>query len=313
MRALLYVAGFVTAVSVAACLAGCGTQVEVTGRHSGTHHPAMPVTPASQLRAQAKAVARAFDSRLLALAPVPPGARQVRPAACPPALKAAEHIGLPGRTIDLARFYRVPLRMASLRKFLRAHVPPGSVSSDSGSDRPVGAAEPFVAYTMKSGPDGVAGGQLVDSMRPAPGGGTCLRIDAQAIWALPRSAAEHVDPAEYRAVEVTMHRTLPNAGTVTKAFTARPVIAEFARRLNAMPTASGLPMPCPFFASVFRLVFEPKSPSGERIAVAAAPCESVDVKVGGSPQPALTDSTGLASLVIRLAGLGQNRPGHQPG
>lgn len=125
-------------------------------------------------------------------------------------------------------------------------------------------------------------------------------------------AAEHVNPAGYRAVEVVVARTLPNAGVVTKVITSRPVIAELARRLNAMhPLAKGV-IGCRLATSVReRLIFEPGSGRVSQVVATLMPCNSVQLRVGGRTEPARSDRGDLLALVSRLVQREVNRSGHR--
>ncbi len=281
--------------------AGSGTHTVTSARGTGTGPSA-----AARFNAQARAYAR----RMLAGAPVPAGARALPEGQRPASLKVAAVIVASGRTISVTRYYRVAGTIAEVAQFLRAHTPRGTMNPTVGVNGGNDPGEHLVSFSYTSMPGDVVANEVVDSMALGPQHSTLLRIDAEAVPAIPRSAAEHIDPLNYRAVKVTLRRMLPSSGSVTKTFTSRAVIAELASRLNGMPTASGLLMFCPFFGEPSHLVFEPKSPKDERVVAVTAPCDSVDVRVGAARQPVLQDSTGLTSLVSRLVGTGRNRPGH---
>lgn len=305
---------FATALAAAglmASVAACGVSVTRSGSPAAPK-PVRAVPPARDSGAgrQLRAQARAFARRMLAGVPVPPGAHALRPGQRPASLKAAALIGSSGRTISVTRYYRVAGTIAGVTRFLRAHAPRGTATPLAGVNGAHDLGEHLVTYSYTRMPGAVVANEVVESMVAGSQNATLLRIDAEAVPAIPRSAAEHIDPVSYRAVQVTLRRMLPSSGSVTKVFRSRSVVAELASRLNGMPTASGLIMSCPFFGQPYRLVFEPKSSKDERVVAVTAPCDSVDVRVGGARQPALQDSTGLTSLVSRLVGNGRDRPGH---
>jgi hypothetical protein len=252
--------------------------------------------------AWAKAQARALARSMLARQKLPPHARLVRLGQYRPRwLQAAAIIGGAERPIDIGRVYLVRLPEPNVINFLEAHEPKGATGKSDGTDSSGPTTEEFVGYSPTAMPDGVCGAFLVGSMLPATSDRTWLRLDAQAVWCLPRSAAEHLAPARYRAVVVTNDRL--GSARVSKRFTSRRVIAELARKLNAMPISHAGGDFCPAFGGGYRLTFEPRPGAAKRVVATAEPCESVLLSVGGKSQPLLADTTGLGPLVDRLLGV----------
>jgi hypothetical protein len=298
IRAALLVA---TASVVAATVAGCGT---------GSHAPVADTVSSARLAAARRTVdpatwarvqARGLARRMLAESIVPRGARRLRPGQWRPrALKAAETLGNQGQTVVRTRVYLVDRPEWFVADYLRTYHPDGTADFGYGSDTSGRRTEQDVSYSQAATPDGVSATFLIDSMLPAAGGRTWLRVDAMVIWCLPRTAAEHIEPARYRAVVVSGRPRL-DSPTITRTFSAPSVVAELAGRLNAMPSTGGFTSFCvsPFSIS-YRLVFEPKTGQARRIVATQVGCDDVQVTVAGRRQPVLADSTGLEALVAKL-------------
>jgi hypothetical protein len=291
---------FLVITGVAVGLVGCGTAAQrpgVPAREPSVAAASKPVRPAAWAKAQARALAR----RMLAALPLPPGARPVAPAGVhAPVPIAAQTIGTPASLIDLGRLYLAKGSEQAVIGYLRAHEPAGVSDTSLGSDGEGGRTTRFVSYFENSTPDGVDNAMLVASMLPDPRGGTLLRVDAEVIWCLPRTAAERIDPARYRAVVVAVHPFPPRPAASAKTFTARPVIARLARMLNVMHTVGGTMYSCPVFSEGYRLVFEPRSSSAKMVVVTEVACGLLNVAAGTAPQPELTGSQSLANLIGAL-------------
>jgi hypothetical protein len=291
-------------------LAGCGTAAQLPGaaaRSPAATAARKPVNPAAWAKAQARALAR----RMLAAQSLPPGARAVAAAGVPaPVPVAAQTIGAPGSLIEVGRLYLASGTEQAIIGYLRGHTPAGVSNTSFGSDGADGRTTRFVSYFEKSTPDGVDSAMLVASMLPDPRGGTLLRVDAEVVWCLPRTAAEHVNPAGYRAVVIAVHPFPPRPAVRAKTFTARSVIAKLARMLNVMHTVGGTLYSCPVFSEGYRLVFEPRSPSAKKLVVTEVACGFLDVAVGTAAQPALSGGGSLANLISRLVPTRTRASGH---
>lgn len=288
---------------VAGVLAGCGTSSGVGVDLAGHGHPA----------GSGQARARVFARAILTRQAVPPGARLSRRR--PPAeLLPGSRLGNKKTSVDLVKVYRVRGTGAAVLRFISAHLPADAANISRGTSTSGSApAEQLLNYFVTGTPDGVTSAMLVATVVPAQLGSTWLRLDAQVIWAPLRTAAEHVNPASYRSVEVIAHRTLPNSGIVTKTFTEPSVVAELAGRLNAMHTAGNTVFyNCQIATSVGeRLVFEPRSGQGKQLIATLTPCDLVQMRIGGKTQPTLLDRGDLPALIGRLVQRWVNRPGHR--
>lgn len=127
-------------------------------------------------------------------------------------------------------------------------------------------------------------------MVPAAGGGSLLRADAQVIWYLTRSAAEYLNPADYRAVTVTAitveapkRHAVPRR--VTRQITSRQVIARLAGLLNGLPAAPMLPVSCPPFTRTYRVGFEATPRARPGVVVTATGCLTDQIFAAGRAQP----------------------------
>lgn len=256
--------------------------------------------PAAGSRAEALALAGAMLARLVP----PPGARPVRRSMLPPRLRQPQvTIGSLGGVhyVDLHRLFAVRRQRPADLRFLMAHVPPGMCPAGNGGYCPAMITPGTVSYTPDVVPPGAAGADLFVTAAGRPGGGSLLRADAEVVWFPPRTAAEHLDPATFRAVTISGFPA-GQRRAVTRRFTSAQVIAGLADILNSLPASPG-PSLCPLPAAVYRLAFRPSVHSRASAIVIAGGCNEDSIKVNGIPQPTLSDSSQLATAAGRLAGL----------
>jgi hypothetical protein len=283
----------VVGVLAVVALAGCGTATALlTAGHRGGPPPGT--------RADALRLAR----RLIAENVLPPGARGLPQRPIPLGLRqvGGQAIGVKS-SVDVYRLFALPVSMRQAAAFLARHAPAGTRSGGTGqSGGPGGITEMDVSYFLNRLAPGISSAGLTDTVVPARRGGSLLRIDAQVIWNPPRSAAEHIDPRDYRAVRIHAELYGHGAQHVTRTFTARGVIGRLARLLNGLPASPGGLYPCPLQLATYQLTFEPKA-SQPKIVVATQGCSSDTVTVGGARQPALEDFgklTALAGQITRV-------------
>ncbi len=106
--------------------------------------------------------------------------------------------------VDVKRFYSAPRSMAASYAYLRKHVPAGYRRTVTGSEGQDGKTVlELVVYNPKALPRGVDEADLVVGVVPGRHGGSVLRADGEVAWYPPRSAAERLRPAAYRAVTIT--------------------------------------------------------------------------------------------------------------
>jgi hypothetical protein len=144
------------------------------------------------------------------------------------------------------------------------------------------------------------GAELDVAVVPAPGGGSLVRADAEAIWYPARSAAEQADPARYRAAVVSVAMFGPRRRTVTRTITSGPWIARLARLVNSLHAAPYQPANCPAIVASYRITFVPAAPPEPRAVVTPSGCLTVGVTVAGAAQPPLWGGAGLIGAAKRL-------------
>jgi hypothetical protein len=310
-------------VAAAVFLAGCGQArpgVLLARGHAAAHQrePAGGGGPPAGSRSAALALA----GRLLSGLIVPPGARAVAPGAAAGAPRGLAPLlrrpslplgGDASQQVDVHRVFSLRLSMAAAQSFLEAHVPagmrlngysqfadPGGSASGRGmTAEPGEAAMLSVSYAPRALPAGINQAELDASVVPAPGGGSVLRADAEAIWYPRRSAAENLDAAGIRAVRISAQLLNPRPHAVTRTFTAAAVIARVVRRFDGLPAAPYAPVSCLMFGT-YKLTFIPSAAAAPRTVVTASGCATDGVTVGGAAQPPLLGGEDLARLGMRL-------------
>jgi hypothetical protein len=231
---------------------------------------------------------------------MPAGARRL-PAGreVPRALRPAISIYERGHRVRIRRIYIVPSPEAAVIGFLRSHFPAGTADDSYGA----GGTDPelSISYRLAATPDGVQGTLFFAGVLPDGQGRTWLRADAMVDWCLPRTPAEHIDPARYRAVVVTS-RNVPSGPKKTRRFTGQPVIAELARQFNALHTV-GTGYYCLPFPGGDQVIFQPKSRQAPMVALRETSCDFFAVTVGGKGQPTIGSTGHLLRLIDRLTGI----------
>jgi hypothetical protein len=76
--------------------------------------------------------------------------------------------------------------------------------------------------------------------------------------------------------------------------------ARLARLMDGLHAAPDLPVSCPAVLASYRITFLPASRSAPRVVVTPTGCLTVEVAVGGAPQPQLWDDAGLIRAAKRL-------------
>ena len=305
-RAVVVAGGFCAAIGVAA---GCGPVIHQAAVQD--HHLGGPAF-GTGLPASPRARAAAFAWRMLFVQHVPPGVQPLT-GRHPAGLAPATRLGGKTTSVDLAKVYRVPGTPQQVLRFISSHRPVKTANVSRGRSTQSGVTEQFVNYFFSRPPDGVQSAMLVASVLPAGHGHTWLRYDAQAVWGPVRTVGEYLNPTVYRAVEVIAHQNPPRPGLVTEVFTARSVIAELARRLNAMPAAGNalyydkcLRAP----SAGDRLIFEPAGGQVKRLVATLGNCDFVQIRLGGKAQPTVIDRSDLPALISKLMLARLRQPGH---
>jgi hypothetical protein len=258
-----------------------------------------------------RSLALALAGRLLSGLVLPPGTRPVRIRVLPVLLRQPQGPG-GGHEARVHRFFQVSAPITAVQGFLMAHHPARSRRSGYGQEmdqgsgkasgttvRPGDITMASITYAPRSLPAGIDSAELDIAVVGAPGGGSLVRADADAIWYPPRSAAEQIDPARYRAAVVSIGLMNPRPRTVTRTFPSARVIAGLARLVNALPGAPYQPANCPAIVASYRITFIPAA-TAPRIVVTPSGCATVGVTVAGAAQPPLWGDTGLIGVARRL-------------
>ena len=297
----------ITAVTAMAAmlLAGCGTRIAdlpARGRPvpaataSAARSPA-GTGPAAGSRAGAQALARRMLSRLI----LPPGARPLRMRVLPPLLRQPQIPDGGTHDADVHRLFLLSEPMSAVQSFLRAHLPAGMRESGDGqSADSTGITMEIVSFEPRTLPAGINGAELDTAVVPAAGGGSLLRADAAVIWYPARSAAERVDPTQYRAAVVSVTLFNPRQHTVRRTITSGGVIAGLAGLADGLHAAPYQPPNCPAILASYRITFVPAARPAPQVVVTPSGCMTVGVAVAGAAQPPLWGDTGLIRAATRL-------------
>jgi hypothetical protein len=132
-----------------------------------------------------------------------------------------------------------------------------------------------------------------------------IAVDAQAAWRPARTAAEHLNPAEFRSVTISAQ---PWQARMTKrTFTAQADIARLTSIINA-----GVPAPpsvvggmsCAPVAIVYTLRFTPRAAAGPPVVVTLGACpHAYGITVNSKQQPSLWDNGKLRTAAGNLLGI----------
>jgi len=288
-------------LTVVALAAGAGGAPQAGAAASGARHirldAARPGVPPHGSRDESLRLAR----REIALIVLPHGTRRLPQHPVPRRLRQPSLIPAIHDTVDIYRLFALRGAMNRSFRFLRTHPPAGMTvqATGSSSDRRHVVDERDVTFAPRQLPGGIYSLQLTVEIVPARHGRSLMRADVQVIWYPPRSAAEHLTAANFRAVKITSFSYDKKPRTVTRTLTGRTSIARLARLLNGLRAAPGVVVPCPISATSFRLVFEPVA-GHSRVTVDTTTCVSDTIRVGGVAQPALADYGKVDQLADRL-------------
>lgn len=297
-----FVVAAATVAGTALIAAACGTIPAPGQIKTAASVPAITGKLSNRAR-DSRAGAQAYGRRLLASLRLPPGARVLPWPAKPPAGLDPMTPAILTDTIDLRVLYRITASMGRVNAFLLAHRPAAVMLDTHGYASHFGTVtSEFVGFAPRALPVGIYSAELDTTFKPAPGGGSLLRADAQLAWYPPRSAAEHIDPSRYTSVTVS-HRT--NRAIHARAFTSRPELAKLAGLVNALYGAPDVVSSCPAMIAgvinVYKLVFRPARGAPKIVVTPSTACvPNVDVTVGGRAEPSLSGASSLVRVIQRL-------------
>ncbi len=214
--------------------------------------------------------------------------------------------------VDRHAWWRVPGLWRSVLAFVNAHPPPGSRDFTSGSGGTNGrGTSAFVVFGWPM-TAGSRTRQLTVSVAATPGGATYLRVDADVVWLLRRSASEQI-PGGVQAIDIT--RGLPGHApsqtlAVSDAARVRAIIAV----TNSLPTIQpgefdgcNTAVPVGFVRPKITFTFR-ASPGGSVLAVATEPaaatgtgtCDPMTLSIDGLPQKPLLEGPKVVAEAQRL-------------
>ncbi len=299
-------------LAAVALLVACGSVAAPVASgprvHPGGTQPVARDGPPAGSRAEAVTLARLMLSRLR----LPSGARRLPSAPVPRSLRSPSLWGGASDQLDLHQIYELRQPVDAVAAVLAARVPAGMSQAGTGEGAgPSSVTSMEVSYTARSVPAGVYMAQLVLTVVPAGSGGSVVRADAQVIWFPPRTAAEHIDPARYHVLAVTVTIYGRRLHTMHKVVTSQAVITRLAGALNRSPVQPVQAISCPLVFADYRLAFAVSRQARPVVVVVATrwPCEGAQIRVSGRLQPPLEDAGTVVTAADRVLGFTPRPPG----
>lgn len=286
------------AVAAVVVLAGCGAAAAAptggSAARTATDGSADRTAAATGSFAQAEALAR----HLVAEMRFPRGTRPSTLRSVPSGLRDPGPSG-PGWAHTM-RLLVAPVKPAAVWAALLPHPP----FNDGGSIGAAASNGPVGSDVLLPAPEpGIDAAEAAVWVEPWTKGTTVIAAYGFATWLPLRTAAEHLDPARFRAVTITAEKIISGLHRTTRTFTSAAVIAELAGFLNGRPAAPQIAVPCPLPPVSYQLRFTPKAHEGAVVDVAPS-CLTDMITVNGAEQPSVWDTQGgLVRLIQRLPGL----------
>ena len=281
------------AAAAAVLLAGCGTALAQPGTgHSGDRPRTAVVVDGSRAQAQA------YVRHLMAELSLPDGSVPAHVRSLPQIVRA-QAPDVPGWA-GASRILLVPGQPLAVLQRISAHAP--------FNEPVIYSATPVMSSTMRPAPEPGIDAVILDLAVQAYSRTTTLvGAYAFAAWLPSRTAAEHLDPAGFRAVTISADQLIPRPHQARRTFTSAAVIAGLAAFLNGRPPApaaalAGVSCPAPLVS--FTLRFTAAGTQAPAVAVSTAGCLADTITVNDRQQPSLFDTAGgLASMARKLLGL----------
>lgn len=283
--------------------------------------PAAADNRASAASAAGNRAGAASDVRaLLDLARLPAGA--VRLAGRPAGGGALEH-GQPNQAtpnlVDAHSWWRVPGTMDAVLAYVKAHPPSGSSPGGSGSGSALvypGASTTVtvgeVTFSFPARPGVLDSRTLIVEAVSIGAGATAVRVDAEDVWEIPRSASERI-PAGVHEVDL-VRGVAGRPPSVSAHVVDASKVAAIVRLVDALPIVQPGAVNCPMIpagAPAVTLTFRAKSggavlAQASQLALAIetpTPCDPVTLSIGGHKQTPLLAGSGFLTAVGKLLGL----------
>jgi hypothetical protein len=255
------------------------------------------------------------DARvLLAGVVLPPGAVRLTAAPAAAAVIANRFPGLASPALaDVYGYWHAPGPPGMVLAYIGAHTPHlARAASGGGGSRRSGLSWSFLDLEVAPVPGVLDARWLVVKVVGLPGGATAVRVDAEVVWVIPRSASERI-PAAVRELDVTRGR--PGQPPVVSVTVTNPAtIARIVSLINSLPTVQPYPLHCPSWpadAPLVTLTFRaarggPVVAQPSELADATEPttgCDPMNLTLFGKPQTPLLDGAAAIRTVQQLLGV----------
>jgi hypothetical protein len=254
---------------------------------------AAAATPAAAVPARAGPAGRArvLADHLVAQMALPPGTKPASLSSVPSALRDPGPSG-PG-WFAAERLLVAPARPAAVLALLLAHKPFGT----SGTAGVAGGTGATGSDVLLPAPEpGVAAAEAAVWLEPWHSG-TLIAAYGFATWLPVRTAAEHLNPASFRAVTISATTIVSHLHTVTRTFTSARAIARITAFLNARPAAPELALPCPLPVTSYQATLTPVARGGPVVIVSPF-CLTDQITVNGTSQPLLWDTSDELGTIL---------------
>jgi hypothetical protein len=240
----------------------------------------------------------ALAQHLLEQLSLPPGTKTARVKSLPPLLRDLQ--GPSAGWVSAQRILVAPGQPRAVWELLLAHAPFNQPTR-------FGVVPTSTSMLLPAPEPGVDAAEVDVSMASLSPTTTLVAAYARTAWLPARTAAEHLDPAGFRAVTVSADQLVPRSHRVTRTFTSAVVIAQLAAFLNKRPPAPGAVLAavsCPAPLVSFTVQFTARGTRASAVTVSTDSCMLDTITVDGEPQPSLWDTQGgLAALARKLLGL----------
>ncbi len=284
---------FLAGAAAAVLLTGCGTALAQSGTgHSGDRPRTAVAVNGSRSQAQA------YVRHLMAELSLPEGSKPAHLKSLPEIVRA-QAPDAPGWA-GASRILIVPGQPLAVLQRISAHPP--------FNEPVIYSATPVLDVTIRQAPEPGIDAAILDLAVQAHSRTTTLvGAYAFAAWLPYRTAAEHLEPASFRAVTISADQLVPRPHQVTRTFTSAAVIARLAAFLNERPPAPAAALAavsCPAPLASVTLRFTATGRQAPAVAVSTAGCLVDAITVNGRQQPSLWDTAGgLESMARKLLGL----------
>jgi hypothetical protein len=219
---------------------------------------------------------------------------------------------------DAHAWWRAPGTLASVLAFERAHAPAGSrFAGSGGGTTPIGgsgrssAVWSYVEFAFPAQAGVLASRTLIVKATALGAHSVALRIDAQDVWEIPRSAAERI-PAGVHEIDVS--RAVPGRPpTLSQSVTDPGKLAGIVKLIDALPIVQPNAIECPMIlVNGPTVTFTFRASAGGSVLAAASQnvaqgpsgvCNPMRLSIHGRSQTPLLGGSTFVAAAGRLLGL----------